>query len=231
MTRTLGVVLAGGGSRRFGSPKAGAELNGLSLMDHSLGHLKAAGVDRIGIVASHTGSVPGWDPDSSVEVRRDGSPDLGPLEGLRVGLAWARELDMTGVLVLPVDLPLVSPDLLRHLLLEGEREGEGGVPRGAVVPESDGPRGYEPLCAWYSPDILDGVEAAMKEGAHAPAHVLERVAVHRVPLEVVARFGDPAVQFLNSDIVDRKSPKPQPPKPYLQLVYLNSYYLHNNKFL
>jgi len=197
MIATLGVVLAGGGSRRFGSPKAGAELNGQSLMDHALGHLTAAGVHRVGIVASHTGSVPGWEPNPDVEVRRDGAPDRGPLEGLRVALSWAREIELAGILVLPVDLPLVSPDLLRHLRVEGEGAGEGTGQRGAVVQESTGPRGYEPLCAWYSAEILDEVVAAMSDGAHAPIHVLERLDVRRVPLEVVAGFGDPALQFLN----------------------------------
>ena len=220
MKATLGVVLAGGGSRRFGSPKAGAELQGRSLMDHALDRLEAAGVAKVGIVASHTGSVPGWEPVRSVEVRRDGAPDLGPLEGLRVALAWARELDLAGVLVLPVDLPLVSPGLLRHLVAERAPGWQ------AVVPQSDGPRGYEPLCAWYSADLLEAVNTAMAEGAHAPAHLLERVSCHRVPLAVVARFGDPEIQFLNvnrpdaleraremADSVAADGVSPQPTQP------------------
>ena len=96
----LGVVLAGGQSRRFGSDKALALLDGQPLIDHALAALAGcaaravAGRDWPGVTAL---------PDRP-------APDLGPLAGLNAALHHAAAHGFTHVASLPVDCPALPAD-------------------------------------------------------------------------------------------------------------------------
>jgi molybdopterin-guanine dinucleotide biosynthesis protein A len=188
-TDALGILLAGGMSRRFGEPKAGVLLDGRPMADIALGKLTAV-TPRVGVLAARAGSVPGWDPPAAVEVRGDDPPGIGPLGGISAALAWAVELGAAGVLTLPVDLPLVPVQLLRRLCELAECDL-------AVVPKSLGPRGYEPLCAWYGVGLSESLRGAVREGVRSPAHLLERTPVRWMSLAEVGAFGDPASIFQN----------------------------------
>jgi molybdopterin-guanine dinucleotide biosynthesis protein A len=81
--RVLGIVLAGGASARFGSPKWSAELAGRSLGARAVAALEP-NTARVGVVAN--------DPSLralGVEVRADLEPGKGPLGALHTALAWA----------------------------------------------------------------------------------------------------------------------------------------------
>lgn len=91
------------------------------------------------------------------------TPGLGPLEGLRVGLAAARH---DWALVLACDLPNLEAPVLQRLL-----DFRGGVD--AVVPQTA--RGLQPLCALYHKRVLGQIEAALKEGERALHIALEGV--------------------------------------------------------
>jgi molybdopterin-guanine dinucleotide biosynthesis protein A len=190
---SLGILLAGGASRRFGEPKAGVGYEGRPLAEIALGKL-ADVLPRVGIVAATPGTVPGWRPPDGVEVRGDDPPGVGPLGGICAALSWARELGAPGVLALPVDTPLVPPDLLARILELAEAEGPF---TGAVVPRSLGPQGCEPLCAWYGADLLNSVRLGIRQGIRAPVRLLGRCSVRWVSLAEVSRFGDPEVVFHN----------------------------------
>jgi hypothetical protein len=73
MSRTLGAILAGGRSRRFGSDKALARLGGERLIDRAAAALRPQ-VDRL-IVCGRV-------MPAMVCVADRPSPDLGPLGGL-----------------------------------------------------------------------------------------------------------------------------------------------------
>ena len=102
------VVLAGGRSSRMGRDKAGLELDGETLLQHSLRLLQDSGAGQIFI----SGRVEGhdWIPDLY--------PGSGPPGGVLSTLDWIRKnsgLDDSLLLVIPVDMPLLTVDVLRKL--------------------------------------------------------------------------------------------------------------------
>jgi molybdopterin-guanine dinucleotide biosynthesis protein A len=67
----------------------------------------------------------------------------------------------------------------------------------AVLPESGGRRGIEPLCAWYATRALPAVRAALRGSDHSLHRLLASLSVEQIPLARVAEFGDPGVLFFN----------------------------------
>ena len=101
-----GVLLVGGASRRFGSPKALAELDGETLAERAWRVLGEACDERIA-VGKQADELP-----LPFDLLDDGTDVRAPIAGVVAGLRSAR----TDVCVfLPVDCPLVSVDSLREL--------------------------------------------------------------------------------------------------------------------
>jgi len=143
--RVPGAVLAGGGSRRFGSPKALAELDGRSLISIAVGTLSAVADPLIVVTADERMSAA-----AGVPARPDLHPGRGPLGGLETALAWAEEGGAPGVLVTGCDTPLLSPEALGLVLGDGERS--------RVAEAQDG---VHPLCGYYRTDLLAEVRRRM----------------------------------------------------------------------
>ncbi|WP_448662932.1 molybdenum cofactor guanylyltransferase [Sphingomonas sp. CJ20] len=96
--RTLGVVLAGGESRRFGSDKAVALLAGRTLIDHALAAL-APHVDALAVAGrTYAGGVTGV-----ASIPDYPAAGLGPLGGLAGALRHARAQGFARVLSCSVD--------------------------------------------------------------------------------------------------------------------------------
>ena len=154
--RLFGVVLAGGRSRRYGSPKARARLAGVTLLEHALAILQAAGLET-GVIANRVDDLPAGALSAAAPVRPDLTPGAGPLGGLHAGLVWARERGDAGVFLLGCDLPLVPPALVARLAtgLDATRP---------TVPASPGPLGIEPLCACYPVSLGDAAEEWLSAG-------------------------------------------------------------------
>ncbi len=91
------VVLAGGGSRRFGSDKLTAEIAGRPLLDHALDGLAAE------IAVAIVG--PTRSLSRPVTVLREDPPGGGPAAGLITGLVWALSTDAVAIVTLPGDAP------------------------------------------------------------------------------------------------------------------------------
>jgi molybdenum cofactor guanylyltransferase len=145
--KAIGVVLAGGASRRMRRPKAKLELAGQSLAARAVSVLEAAGLEPI-VVAKRGSPLPAL----AVEAIAEPDEPRHPLTGIVTAL---RETGRPAV-VLACDMPLVPPALLAHLAaLVGERG------RGAVVTEVDGR--LEPLLAAYAPSTADALSAALAE--------------------------------------------------------------------
>jgi molybdenum cofactor guanylyltransferase len=101
-----GILLVGGGSRRFGSPKALALWHGRSLAARAWGTLGVACGDRLAVGKVRDRL------ELPFPVLDDGSPTRAALAGIVAGLrAASTEL----CVVLPVDVPLVPPQLLLEL--------------------------------------------------------------------------------------------------------------------
>lgn len=101
-----GVLLVGGASERFGSPKALARFRGETLAER--GHrLLTEACDEV-LVVGKARELPGL-PFPVVD---DGTDDRAPVHGLVAGLRRAAH---ETVVALPVDVPLVTPEALRAL--------------------------------------------------------------------------------------------------------------------
>jgi molybdopterin-guanine dinucleotide biosynthesis protein A len=184
-TQALGVVLAGGGNRRYGSHKALASVAGVRLVDRVTAALGST-VDRVVLVANE---IDAYSP-IGLPVRPDARPGTGVLGGILTGVSWAAEDGLDLAVVVACDMPFLPASLLKELV---ERGGSEWI----TIPASDGPRGMEPLCAAYGVGCLPAIEAALDRGDRAVVSFLRDVAVRRLELEAVRRHGDPAHIFLN----------------------------------
>lgn len=100
--RTLGLVLAGGRSNRFGSDKAEAMLAGRRLLDHAIAALSPH-CDEVAVAGRAS------PPHLSLADRpRSG---LGPLGGLAAALHHAVAHGFGQVLSIPVDCAVLPPDI------------------------------------------------------------------------------------------------------------------------
>jgi len=117
-----GVLLVGGASRRFGSPKALARFNGKTFAEQAWGVLGTACAERLAFGKAADGL------QLPFAIHDDGDDLRAPLVGIVAGLRAAR----TDVCVfLPVDLPLVTPQLVQAL---GEACEEAAVPQTGPLP-------------------------------------------------------------------------------------------------
>jgi molybdenum cofactor guanylyltransferase len=104
--KLLGVILAGGQSRRFGSDKAQALFEGKLLLDHVADALRPQ-TDAL-LVAGRT-----WPDMESIADLPE--PGLGPLGGLAGALAHAQALGFDAVLSSGCDLLGIPQDLAEQL--------------------------------------------------------------------------------------------------------------------
>lgn len=174
----VGVVLAGGSSRRMGRDKALLEAGGESLPARAARRL--AGVcAEVAVADGGRGLLPGL--PSLPE-----GPGRGPAAGI---LGAAAAYPGRRLLVLACDLPRVPEGLLAAL---SSFDGCDGVfPRWR--------EGVEPLCALYGPAALAAVARRAARGLFALHHLAEEqdLAVRILEGEELARFGDPREVFLN----------------------------------
>jgi molybdopterin-guanine dinucleotide biosynthesis protein A len=117
-----GILLVGGASNRFGSPKALAAFEGESLAERAWRTLGAVCDERIA-VGKTADKLP-----LPFGVLDDASPMRAPLAGIVAGL---RAASNERCLVLPVDTPLVR---VEHLQALAEAGGDAAVPQTGPLP-------------------------------------------------------------------------------------------------
>ena len=148
-----GLLLAGGKSSRMGRSKSALVLDGETLLVRQLRLLTAVGCTECLVsTAADATEPPAWPASIQARMITDRFPGAGPLAGIERGLAEARgEL----ILVVAVDLPALSPVLLRALLAEASRDQ-------GVVPVRAGR--FEPLVAVYPKSLQAEAEARLRRG-------------------------------------------------------------------
>src|SRR5690349_24627084 len=104
---TLGVVIAGGRSVRFGGEKAVALFEGTPLLMLAVRRLQPL-CERVAVNARPGSEAAALAASSGLQVLPDLPRDpSGPLAGVRAGLAWARAHGAARIAVSPCDSPLV----------------------------------------------------------------------------------------------------------------------------
>ena len=169
----LGVVLAGGASRRMGRDKAGLEWQGTSLARRAAGVL--ADVFGEVVVAGPRSAAAGME---SVDDRFAGR---GPLAGLHAGLERAGG---RAVFALACDMPFVGAELVLHLV---ERAADGR--RGAWV--ASGESGLQTLCGVYAAAGRSVAESRLEAGRRSVLGFFEAVGGMAVPVTPALDFYRP----------------------------------------
>lgn len=186
-----GAVLAGGGARRYGgTPKGLLTVGGRRILDRVVDAVQAVTGGRPLLIANAADAA-SWRPD--LETIPDVRPGLGTLGGIYTAVT------ATGgpVLCVAWDMPFVPEPLLRVL---SDRLATGSYD--AVLPESSGRRGLEPLCAIYGPGCAPAIARRLDRGDLMAISFHPDVRVGIVPLAEVRRFGDPDELFFNVNTPD-----------------------------
>ncbi|MEO8813622.1 MAG: molybdenum cofactor guanylyltransferase [Caulobacteraceae bacterium] len=170
---TAGLVLAGGGSQRFGTEKAVAAFRGRPMMAWSVAALAArcASVAVVAARGSRAEAVGG--ALDLVVLRDDPAHPKGPLAGVAAGLKWAAARGAGRLVTLPCDTPLVTAAQIGVLLDAAGMDGAWAV--------TDA--GPQSLCAVWPTRLAAALADRLAGGDHPPVH------------DWLARIGARAVWF------------------------------------
>jgi molybdopterin-guanine dinucleotide biosynthesis protein A len=185
----IGLVFAGGGSRRMGCDKAALVIGGVTLLERAIRTVRAAG----GMPLVLTPPRPAAALLGARQIdETDGGAPGGPLPALARGLreaaaagpATARPAAGRPIVALACDLPLVPASLLRALIeLPGEWD--------AAVPRADGM--LQVMAAAYRPTCLPAIETALATGDRSIHRWLGGVRLRVVEEETLRAHGGSAI--------------------------------------
>lgn len=186
-----GFVVAGGRSSRMGTDKAFLNWEGKSLVERALNTLRSV-CSQVAILGASAkfaryGAV--------VEDIFSGS---GPLAGIHAGLVHSTA-DLN--VMLAVDMPFASPDLLRFLI--GIAETTDAI---VTVPRIGG--GFQPLCAVYRRAFAGLAEQGLREEKNKIDALFSAVTVRIVEEDELAAAGFSAALFRNFNTPEDLSAKP-----------------------
>ena len=175
----MGFILAGGQSSRMGADKAFLNFGGCTLLERAI-----AALGRVCDVAI-VGDPAKFSPYGNVI--EDAYPGRGPLAGIHAALTHSSaELN----LVLAVDMPLVSTDLLAFLFASAESTD-------ALVTVPHSARRFQPLCAVYRRPFAIVAEQALKAGQNKIDTLFAAIPVRVIKSEELASAGFSDQVFLN----------------------------------
>ncbi len=177
---TWGAVLAGGPGRRMGGNKHLRTVAGRRLIDLALAAVGGL-CPRVMVVAGRVEPF----ADLGCRVVADRWPGEGPLAAIATAFL---DSDAPAILVVPVDLPLLQPALL-GLVAAAE---PGQVARAPV-----GPRGLEPLVAWYSRKCLPLAQSLLARGERRSRSLLEASGATFLEWEQVRQVDPEGLSFMN----------------------------------
>jgi len=169
MEDLAGIVLAGGRSSRMGSPKAGLEWHGSTLLRRVTGIVGRAVGGPVVVVRAPGQELPPL--AAEVEVAEDARQGRGPLEGLAAGLA-ALEGRTRAAYVSSTDAPLVHPAFVRAVAAALDDTVDVALP---VV------HGHpQPLAAAYRVTLRPLVDELLAADALRTTLLFERCRVRRL---------------------------------------------------
>ena len=184
-------MLAGGAARRYGgTPKGLLAIGGRRILDRVVDAVQAV-TGKPPLLIANAPDANSWRPD--LQTLPDVRPGLGTLGGIYTAVTAAAG----PVLCVAWDMPFVPEALLRLLSERMSMESYD-----AVLPESSGRRGLEPLCAIYGPACAPAIARRLDQSDLMAISFHADVRVGIVPLAEVRRFGDPDELFFNVNTPD-----------------------------
>lgn len=179
-----GAILAGGAARRYGGVRKGLlEVGGRRILDRVVDAVAAA-TGAAPVLVTNDPEAESW--TAGLAVTRDVRPGCGSLGGIYTSVVSGPG----SVLCVAWDMPFVTAELLGALV-------RGAPGFDAFLPESDGPRGMEPLCAVYGPACAAAIARRLDAGQLEAVGFHPDIRVGTLPLARVRCFGDPGALFLN----------------------------------
>ncbi|WP_347549604.1 molybdenum cofactor guanylyltransferase [Pseudalkalibacillus hwajinpoensis] len=173
--KVAGILLAGGESRRFGSPKAFATYKGEPFYRIILNQLDSI-VDR-SVIVSKQELIGKFQQVSSYPVNvitdNESYCGMGPLAGIYSAM---KSLDADYYITVACDMPLVTSDIFAFLVDKAKRHDA------SVVPVVDGR--VQPLCAIYHASCKPTIEANLKAGRKRMSDFLKDCEIHYAPFGV-----------------------------------------------
>ncbi len=184
-----GAILAGGGATRFGGKPKGLEVVGGKRILDRLVEVMTAALGEPPLLVANAPDASAWRPD--LRTVADVRPGLGALGGIYTAVVEAP----APVVCVAWDMPFVSERLIRALAAQLARHD-------AVLPESGGRRGVEPLCAAYGPACRDAIADSLTAGDLRAIGFHDRIRVGILPLTEVRSLADPDLLFFNVNTAD-----------------------------
>ena len=159
------VILAGGKSKRFGSPKINAKINGIEFGEIIICTLRNAGFKNFSLVGGSPTDASRW----GVGNIKDQYPDSGPLGALITAM---RECVTENLMVLPCDIPYIDEDSCG--LLSNISDGFD-----LRVAKTDSPQW---LCSTWRISVRELLEREFETGERAIHKVSEKLKLEFVQL-------------------------------------------------
>jgi molybdopterin-guanine dinucleotide biosynthesis protein A len=191
-----GAVLAGGAARRYGgTPKGLLTVGGRRILDRVVDSVQAV-TGSPPLVIANAPDAATWRAD--LRTLPDVRPGFGTLGGIYTAVTAAPPPAPPGpVLCVAWDMPFVPSALLLALV---DRMASGEYD--AVLPESAGRRGLEPLCAIYGAACAPAIAKRLDQGDLKAISFHADVRIGIVSLADVRGFGDPDELFFNVNTPD-----------------------------
>jgi molybdopterin-guanine dinucleotide biosynthesis protein A len=178
-TSRMGFILAGGQGSRMGADKAFLQFGGSTLLERAIATLRP--VCDVVIIGDPTKF------SSYGTVIEDVYKGRGPLAGIHAALTHSSaELN----LMLAVDMPMVSSDLLAFLFA-------AGASTDALVTVPHSARGFQPLCAVYRRPFATAAEQALKAGKNKIDALFSEIPVRVIEGEELTAAGFSEQVFVN----------------------------------
>jgi molybdopterin-guanine dinucleotide biosynthesis protein A len=182
--RVRGAILAGGGATRFGGRPKGLEVVGGERILDRLARVMTEALGEPPLLVANAPDASSWRPD--LRTVSDSKPGYGALGGIYTAVLSAP----APVVCVAWDMPFVSEPLLQAL-------ADGLTTFDAVLPESGGRRGVEPLCAGYGPACAEAIAASLNQGDLRAIGFHGRIRVGTLSLDQVEALADPELVFFN----------------------------------
>lgn len=168
----LGVILAGGKSRRFGAPKAFAKINDQPFYTYSLQAIQPLTNSQVVVTSV---ALKDWfikeNMNAAILTDYQRFAGEGPLAGLYTAMEW-KQADW--YVTVPIDVPYIESWVFEVLLDYTKIQTQAIIPTASRM---------HPLIAVYHHSVKKKLEENLGKGKRSVRELLERIEVTYVPIE------------------------------------------------